>query len=117
VADFSTVIERVMPGDAVYLDPPYLPVSRTAAFTSYARHPFGLPEHQRLVTVFDALSMRNIPAVLSNSCTPESRQLYTAEHRIEFPLVARAINSDSTKRGKIKEILVSNRAVQESCRS
>jgi DNA adenine methylase len=114
VEDFESVSERVKPGDAVYLDPPYLPISRTARFTSYVRHPFGLPEHERLAKVFDMLSAHGVPAVLSNSCTTESQQLYDA-HRIEFPLVARAINSDSKKRGKIKEILVSNRAVQQLC--
>jgi DNA adenine methylase len=107
VEDFEAASQRVQSGDAVYFDPPYLPVSKTSDFTSYARHPFLLPEHERLAKVFDALSARGIPAVLSNSCTPDTKRLYLA-HRIEYPLVARAINSDSTKRGKIKEILVSN---------
>jgi DNA adenine methylase len=111
VEDFEGVLERAQSGDAVYFDPPYLPVSRTARFTSYARHPFELAEHQRLAKVFDALSNRGIAAVLSNSCTPESKRLYP-NHRLEFPLVARPINSDSTKRGKIKEILVTNPVVQ-----
>lgn len=116
VEDFESVVERIRPGDAVYLDPPYLPVSKTAHFTSYDRHPFRLQEHERLARIFDAISARGVPAVLSNSCTPESKRLYEA-HRIEFPLVARAINSDSKKRGKIKEILVSNQAILTHVRS
>ena len=112
VEDFETVTERAKPGDVVYFDPPYLPVSSTANFTSYVQHPFGLPEHQRLAKAFDELSARGIPTLLSNSCTPESKRLFAA-HRIEFPLVARAINSNGQKRGKIKEILVSNRTISE----
>lgn len=116
VEDFEGVLGRAEPGDAVYFDPPYLPVSRTAKFTSYARHPFELAEHQRLADVFDTLSTRGICAVLSNSCTAESKRLYP-NHRLEFPLVARPINSDSTKRGKIKEILVTSPAVKERDRT
>ncbi len=107
VEEFEPCCKRARPGDAVYLDPPYLPLSPTAHFTSYARPPFGLPEHERLAQVFDELTQRNVCAVLSNSCTPDSKRLYEGHH-IEFPMVARAINSDSKKRGKIKEILVTN---------
>ena len=110
VDDFESVSTRVKPGDAVYLDPPYLPISKTAYFTNYDRHPFKLPEHERLAKVFEAISACGVAAILSNSCTSESKRLYSA-HRIEYPLVSRAINSDSKKRGKIKEILVSNQAI------
>jgi DNA adenine methylase len=111
VEDFAKCCQRAMPGDAVYLDPPYLPLSPTAYFTSYDRHPFLLPEHEHLAQVFDDLTGRGVPAVLSNSCTPDSKRLYMAHH-IEYPLMARNINRDSNKRGKIKEILVSNQAIQ-----
>lgn len=107
VRDFEQTCERAKRGDVVYLDPPYLPLSPTANFTSYDLHPFGLAEHKRLARVFDDLTRRGVPSVLSNSCTPESERLYQA-HEIEFPLVARLINRDAEKRGKIKEILVSN---------
>jgi DNA adenine methylase len=107
VEDFEQCCKRAKPGDAVYLDPPYLPLSPTAYFTAYDRHPFGLPEHERLAGVFDDLTRRAVAAVLSNSCTSDSKRLYRA-HLIEFPMVARNINRDSKKRGKIKEILVSN---------
>lgn len=107
VQDFEQTCKCAKSGDAVYLDPPYLPLSATAHFTSYDRNPFGLPEHERLARVFDELSRRRVPAVLSNSCTPDSERLYQA-HAVEFPLMARPINSNIEKRGKIKEILVSN---------
>jgi DNA adenine methylase len=107
VEDFEAICRRAQPGDAVYLDPPYLPLPSALSFTSYDRHPFGMPEHRRLAQVFDDLALRKVAAVLSNSCTPDSTRLYQA-HRLEYPMVARPINSDSKKRGKIKEILVCN---------
>jgi DNA adenine methylase len=111
VQDFEQSCQRAQPGDAVYLDPPYLPLPGSPSFTSYDRNPFGMREHERLARAFDDLSRRKVAAVLSNSCTEDSKRLYAA-HSVEFPLVARFINSNSEKRGKIKEILVSNRAVR-----
>jgi DNA adenine methylase len=107
VGDFEQVAGRARPGDAVYLDPPYLPLSRTANFTAYDRHPFGLDEHRRLARVFAELSRRKVQAVLSNSDTPETRELYAA-FTLEPVRVARPINSRASARGPINEILVKN---------
>ncbi|HMJ12699.1 MAG TPA: Dam family site-specific DNA-(adenine-N6)-methyltransferase, partial [Polyangiaceae bacterium] len=42
VADFARVSRAARAGDAVYFDPPYLPISKTASFTAYDRHAFAL---------------------------------------------------------------------------
>ena len=107
VDDFESICKRARPGDAVYLDPPYLPVSETAYFTSYDRHPFGLEEHQRLARVFSDLADRKVPAVLSNSDTPETQALYRG-WSIKHLQVPRAINSRASNRGPVSELLVLN---------
>ena len=33
---FASVLDRAKPGDFVYFDPPYVPVSQTASFTAYS---------------------------------------------------------------------------------
>jgi len=104
-ADFEEVCARARPGDAVYLDPPYVPLSKTANFTAYARHPFGPSEHQRLARAFAELERRRVAAVLSNSDTPETRALYRG-FRAKKVQVSRAINSRPTARGPIDELLV-----------
>lgn len=104
-ADFEEVCVRARPGDAVYLDPPYVPLSKTANFTAYARHPFGPSEHQRLARAFTELERRRVAAVLSNSDTPETRALYRG-FRAKKVQVSRAINSRPTARGPIDELLV-----------
>ena len=104
-ADFEEVCRRARRGDAVYLDPPYVPLSRTANFTAYARHPFGPSEHERLSQSFAALERRGVRAVLSNSDTPATRALYRG-FRAKKGKVARNINSRSTARGPVDELLV-----------
>ncbi len=104
--DFEQTVQRAKPGDAVYFDPPYVPVSRTANFTAYARDGFGMDEHERLARVFAAVAERGARVVLSNSDTPETRRLFRA-FSPEKVLVGRSINSRTTGRGPIGEILVS----------
>lgn len=111
VADFEQVSELAKPGDAVYFDPPYVPLSKTANFTGYHSALFGADEHRRLAMTFKELTRRKVEAVLSNSDAKETRLLYkSAGIAIERVLVTRPINSKSTARGKVAELIVSNRA-------
>ncbi|MCS7072331.1 MAG: Dam family site-specific DNA-(adenine-N6)-methyltransferase, partial [Anaerolinea sp.] len=40
VRPFTTILDLAHPGDFVYFDPPYHPVSTTARFTQYSKHGF-----------------------------------------------------------------------------
>ncbi|HWA72490.1 MAG TPA: DNA adenine methylase [Polyangiaceae bacterium] len=104
--DFEEVCREAKKGDAVYLDPPYLPVSTTSSFAEYHAEPFGLSEHKRLAKVFAQLSRRGVCAVLSNSDTPDTRRLFDG-HRLETVAARRSINSNHKRRGPVDEILVS----------
>jgi DNA adenine methylase len=103
--DFEAVLARARPGDVVYFDPPYVPLSATASFTAYDREAFGPDEQRRLARVLEALRRRGVYAVLSNSDVRVTRALYRG-----FPLetvrVRRAINSRADRRGPISELLV-----------
>lgn len=107
VADFESVCRGARRGDAVYLDPPYLPLSQTASFAQYARSPFGVDEHERLARVFSDLARRGVRAVLSNSHTEESRRIFRG-FAGELVPVTRPINCKAEARGAIREILLSN---------
>jgi DNA adenine methylase len=115
LSDFEALCRRSRPGDAVYFDPPYLPISPTAAFAEYHAEPFGLDEHQRLAKAFDELTRRGVVSVLSNSDTPSTRELFAA-HRVRAISVRRAINSVATRRGGVGEILVTQRPVARALR-
>lgn len=106
-ADFGSVAARARPGDFVYFDPPYDPVSLTSSFTRYAKGGFGPAEQTRLRDLVRELSGAGVRFLLSNSMTPLVRELYT-EFRVETVLASRSVNSKGDRRGKIEEALVCN---------
>ena len=106
--DFEKVCRRARAGDAVYLDPPYLPVSKTSNFSAYDPLPFGVDEHQRLAGVFEQLEARGVDAVLSNSFTEQTRAIF-GRFQYERVPVKRPINSNASRRGPADEILVVSR--------
>ncbi|HEO72298.1 MAG TPA: Dam family site-specific DNA-(adenine-N6)-methyltransferase, partial [Candidatus Hydrogenedentes bacterium] len=55
---FESVVERAEPGDLVYFDPPYDPVSKTSSFTSYHRGGFGPECQEQLAEVCKALDRK-----------------------------------------------------------
>ncbi len=104
---FSTVLDYAQPGDFVYFDPPYHPLSATANFTAYDRSGFGPDDQRQLRDVFAALGANGVRAMLSNSDTPFVRELY-AGFRIDQVMVSRAVNSKASGRGKVAEVIVRN---------
>lgn len=107
VKDFEAACQESGQGDAVYFDPPYVPLSKTSNFTAYHHEAFADEQQQRLAEVFTQLAQRAVRVVLSNSDTPRTRELY-AGWRIDPIKVARPINSKGSKRGLVNELIVSN---------
>lgn len=105
--DFAVTLERIGRGGFVYLDPPYDPVSDTANFTGYNKGGFDRNEQIRLKECCDELTRRGIKFMLSNSATDFIKELYK-EYDISIVQAKRAINSDSSKRGAIEEVLIRN---------
>jgi DNA adenine methylase len=105
VKDFQHSCKAASPGDFVYFDPPYMPVSKTASFAEYHSEAFALAEHERLAKTFSRLAKKGVSVLLSNSDTPETRALY-AGFETKTVFAKRAINSDATRRGAVSELLV-----------
>jgi DNA adenine methylase len=104
---FESLLSSARPGDFIYFDPPYEPVSETASFTSYAQSGFDRQDQLRLRDVFAALDRRGCKLMLSNSDVPFIRELYRS-YAIDTVYAARAINSNAKKRGPVSEIVVRN---------
>lgn len=102
---YLDVESRAKEGDFVYFDPPYVPVSDSANFTSYTADGFTHADQVALSQLARRLRARGGHVMLSNSDVLIVRDLY-ADFRIDTIMAARAINSDGTKRGKVAEVLI-----------
>lgn len=112
---FETVVERAKMGDWVYFDPPYVPLSQTANFTSYQPNGFGVQEQAKLRDVCVELTRNGVFVTLSNSDTRLIRDLYFPEYFLTDEVLAnRAINCNGAKRGKITELLITNYPVERA---
>jgi DNA adenine methylase len=107
VAPFESVLDVARPGDVVYFDPPYVPVSTTSSFTEYSAGGFGRSEQERLASTFRELDRRGNLVVLSNSDTTDARRLY-AGFRIEQVFARRNVNTRADRRGPVAEVIVRN---------
>ena len=116
---YETIVESAKEGDFVYLDPPYAPVSSSAAFTAYTAERFHANDQQRLQEIAIELAKRGCHILLSNSATREVEKLYdgnaaTKRAGIEAHRVAarRAINADIAGRGAVEEYVITNVAAR-----
>jgi DNA adenine methylase len=105
VQDFRHTLAAVNPGDFVYVDPPYYPLSRTSNFTSYTKEEFGPAEQSELSQFFSDAAQRGAQLMLSNSDTPVTRQLYS-QFNLKTVQARRAVNCDGAKRGRVGELVV-----------
>ena len=108
--DFESALKNAKKGDVVYFDPPYVPLSTTSNFTGYNESGFGLSEQERLKCLCDKLTDKGVHILLSNSDCEYIRNLFSDKKRYKIIEVKakRSINSISTARGEISEVLIIN---------
>jgi len=94
-------------GDLVYLDPPYIPLSKTASFKEYSKEGFPLDDQKRLANLCKDLNSKGINFILSNSYTEDTLGIYSG-FLVQEVLAKRNIASNSVSRKKVKEVLISN---------
>ncbi|HTJ80760.1 MAG TPA: DNA adenine methylase [Polyangiaceae bacterium] len=103
---YDHLLEEAEPGDVVYLDPPYVPLSKTSSFAAYSLA-FGPDEQAHLADTFRQLDARGCLLALSNSDTPDVRKLYKGFELTEID-AARSIGSRGESRVRVTELLVRN---------
>ncbi|MEN9389212.1 MAG: hypothetical protein RLY61_296 [Candidatus Parcubacteria bacterium] len=110
--DYKEVVKLAKKGDFIYLDPPYHPMSATSSFTSYTKEDFSAKDQLELRDMYLELHKKGCYVMLSNSNADFINQIYgelkgegVTVHKVE---ATRAINSKSSGRGKVKEVLVTN---------
>ncbi len=114
-ATYLEALESANPGDFIYLDPPYAPLSSTARFTSYTPQGFSSNDQVQLQQTVVRLADQGCWVLLSNSTAPDVAALYDGNAAAERAgLVAhkvparRAINSVARRRGAVMEYVITN---------
>jgi DNA adenine methylase len=103
--DFRETFEQVKTGDAVYGDPPYVPLSLTASFTTYAAGGFTQGDQQALADwAVRVAREKKVQVLLSNHDTGWVRQTYKTGHMVSFE-VQRFISCVGSGRKKAPELL------------
>ena len=98
----------------VYFDPPYRPITESASFTAYTEYDFNDKEQVELAEFVNKINKMGAKIVISNSDPKnidESDNFFDeiySSHMIKRVDATRMINSNAKKRGKIKELLISN---------
>ena len=104
VMDFRETFASLKESDVVYCDPPYIPISPTANFTSYAAEGFGHDEQHALALCAQHAGENGVPVILSNHDTDLSRDLYKGAEISSFE-VRRFISCDGANRNNVQELL------------
>ena len=104
VTDFGAAVADAGPGDLVYFDPPYVPLSVTSNFTKYTSAGFGPEAQLRLRDLALSLKQRGVHVILSNSSA--ARDLYQPSFITTEVSATRLVNSKVTRRGAVTELVI-----------
>lgn len=90
--DYYLVLDNyAKPGDFVFLDPPYLPISQNSDFKRYTKEQFYESDHVELSKMIDELHERGCYVLLTNSNHPLVQKLYE-QYKIEIIQTKRHIS-------------------------
>jgi DNA adenine methylase len=115
-AEFADAVAGATEHDLLYFDPPYAPLSPTAAFGAYTAPRFGEDEQRALCARVVELARAGASVMLSNSSAPDILSLYSEAAgsirglRLWRVPARRAINSRPARRGPVEELLLTNLA-------
>jgi len=113
-ATYSECIKYIDNKTLVYFDPPYRPLNKTSAFTSYTKEDFNDEDQIELSKFFSELNTKDVHVMLSNSNpknTNKDDNFFEKIYRgfsINEIVANRNINANSEKRGAITELLITN---------
>lgn len=105
--DFSGLLEDVGEGDMVYLDPPYVPIDRTAHFRHYTSPRFSLDDHERLANWARKIADNGAHVMVSNSDLPVVRSMFCGWHFTSLS-ISRHVTSKKTDVRRFQELIITS---------
>lgn len=112
--EFNQAVAEAKKGDLVYFDPPYIPLNLTSSFSQYSKNDFGLEEQQKLAETIELLTKRGVYVILSNSDTPETREIFGEVVKLRRILMSRFISASGNNRNSVYEVIGTNFDVEDS---
>ncbi|MGP1014289.1 Dam family site-specific DNA-(adenine-N6)-methyltransferase [Serratia sp. CY66712] len=107
---FQEAIRMAQAGDVIYCDPPYIPASATANFTSYHTDGFTSEQQRKLARMLRIAAKRGRHVVASNSETDAARALYS-DFTITTATARRSVSAKAASRATAGEIIATLEAV------
>ncbi|WOC26704.1 Dam family site-specific DNA-(adenine-N6)-methyltransferase [Pseudoalteromonas sp. N1230-9] len=102
---YDEVFKLIPENAVVYCDPPYVPLSKTASFTSYAKGGFNLDDQANLANLAEQTAFENnTPVLISNHDTVWTRKIYSQAALDEIQ-VKRTISPKGGSRNKVNELM------------
>lgn len=102
---FTDTFAMLEPDHVVYCDPPYVPLSASASFTTYAAKGFTIHEQRHLAELAcETAVSRQIPVLISNHATALTYELYQQASLYELD-VKRSISRVGHTRKRVAELI------------
>ncbi|MDB5054975.1 MAG: type IIs modification methyltransferase [Bacilli bacterium] len=93
----DVLLKNAEPGDFIFLDPPYLPISKYSDFKRYTKEQFYEEDQRELAEEVSRLAEIGCNILLTNSNHPLVHELY-GKYKISVHQTKRYINSNASQR-------------------
>lgn len=111
VNSYRESLQNALPGDFVYLDPPYAPESATS-FVGYTADGFGVENHEALFKLCNDMNSIDVKFVMSNADVPLVKNVFpTPTYTTKIISCRRAINSKNPE-SRTNELLITNQSAR-----
>ncbi|ALU43797.1 DNA adenine methylase [Pseudoalteromonas rubra] len=102
---YEQVFRRIPKKAVVYCDPPYVPLSKTASFTAYAKGGFNFDDQAQLANLAEKAAFeQQTPVLISNHDTVLTRKIYSQAH-LDVIQVKRTISPKGSGRNRVDELM------------
>lgn len=105
--DFEVICDRALPGDFVFLDPPYVTKHNLNGFSEWNERIFSWEDQLRLAATVRKMTDRGIKVMMTNANHESIRELYP-DMRLEVIERMSTLASNKRYRGKVDELIIKN---------
>ena len=102
---YEVAFKQARKGAVIYCDPPYVPLSKTASFTTYAKDGFNLDEQKKLAELArDSADRKGVPVLISNHANDVTLDIYQQSCQTDIVEATRTISHKGEQRNRVEEI-------------